>query len=106
MSGHRKSGSGGHELLRILLAERLKAARERAGMTKSELARALGVDPRHVARQERPTHLPSVGRVLAVARATGASVSEILGEGPTTEAGSPPARRPSARAPVARRSAA
>jgi DNA-binding XRE family transcriptional regulator len=58
----------------------LKAARERAGLSQSALARAVEAPERQVQRWERGEASPSVWAALAVARVLGATVEELAAD--------------------------
>ena len=58
--------------------ERLKALRERRGLTQEALAAKAGVARAYVARLEIGRHDPSLSRLHALARALGVKVSKLV----------------------------
>jgi transcriptional regulator with XRE-family HTH domain len=60
---------------KALLATRMTAARERARLTKAELARKLDLDPSSITKYENGTRQPSLAVLEAWAEATGQAVS-------------------------------
>lgn len=68
------------------MGARIRAARERAGMNKNQLARALGTSWQHVDRWERDRTQPATDSIRRLAQVLNASVGELLGD-PAEEAG-------------------
>ena len=62
------------------IARRIVAARERLGLTQADLGAAAGCAKGTVSRIERGEYVPAIGTLLALAKALGASVSELVGE--------------------------
>ena len=63
------------------LAEKIKFARERAGMTQQELALKLHVSRSAVAKWEADKGLPDIGNLRALAALFGMTLDELAGEG-------------------------
>jgi transcriptional regulator with XRE-family HTH domain len=62
------------------IAERLRAARGRAGLTLDQLAEASGLSKAHLSRLESSERLPSIGALLDLASTLGVPVNVLLGE--------------------------
>jgi len=60
--------------------QRLREAREAAGLSRAQLAHQSGVAARTIARVELENRLPRVERLQALARALGVTTTELLGE--------------------------
>lgn len=60
-------------------AERLVQARESAGLSQSQLARASGLHPSHVCRLESGERTPTVGNIACLATALGCSPAWLTG---------------------------
>lgn len=60
------------------LADRIREARERAGMNQSELARKLGVSPQTVQQWEKGGGMRGTGRAAEVAKALGVTVNWLM----------------------------
>lgn len=60
-------------------ATRLRALRERAGLSQSELARLSGVGQNSISRYEAGQFEPQVQQLLALARALKCKVEELTG---------------------------
>lgn len=58
--------------------ERLKALREKRGITQQELAQMTGSDWSQISRYEREVNLPTADRVVALARALRVSPNKLL----------------------------
>ncbi len=71
-------------------AERLKAERERTGLSQADLAERAGCGVMTVSKLERGAQEPAWPLVLALAKALGVEVTAFVVEG---EAESPPAKR-------------
>lgn len=63
-----------------VIGERLRASRERAGLTLDELAARTGLSKPHLSRLESAERQPSITALLAISAAVGAPVSTLLGE--------------------------
>lgn len=64
----------------LTLAIRLRIAREHAGMSVQDMAKALGVSRNTIPRWEDDRHPPSLGMVKQWAAETGVSLGYLLGE--------------------------
>ncbi|HMO00345.1 MAG TPA: helix-turn-helix transcriptional regulator [Miltoncostaeaceae bacterium] len=64
------------------MSNRLRDARERAGLSQAELAQRAGVSRQAVGAVEAGRHAPSVDTALRLARAVGASVEDVFGTAP------------------------
>lgn len=91
----------------IEVGSRLRARRERDGLTLRELARRLGVSPSAISQVETGKSLPSVSRLYAIVTELGMSLDELFGHDasksarpPTTLGASPPQQRTQQRAAV------
>lgn len=62
------------------IGARIRAARNRAGLSQEAFAGRINTSRRHVMRLERGQHKPSEGMVARIAEVTGAPVREILGD--------------------------
>lgn len=60
--------------------ERLRAAREAAGLSRTQLSSRSGVAVRTIARVELENRMPRVERLQALARALGITTADVLGE--------------------------
>jgi len=69
----------------------LQAYRKKAGMTQAQLAERSGLPLRSLQNWEAGHRMPRAEALLALARAVGATVEQLLTEPPTTE---PPQERP------------
>ena len=63
------------------IAEKIKAARSRAGMSQQELADKLHVSRSAVAKWESDRGLPDIENLMAIARLFGMTLDELTGEG-------------------------
>ena len=63
---------------RVLLANRLREARERAHLTVRQLGIAIGRDPSHVVRLETRRRTPRVTDLWKIAEATGRTVEQFV----------------------------
>jgi transcriptional regulator with XRE-family HTH domain len=63
------------------LGDRIKRARQAAGLTQAELAALLNVAPNSVARWESENRVPSVVMVTAIAKATAQAPSYFFEDG-------------------------
>jgi transcriptional regulator with XRE-family HTH domain len=61
------------------LPDRIRAARNRAGLSQRQMARALGVTPSAVAQWELGDTTPTHEHLLAIAAATNSDVAQIFG---------------------------
>jgi transcriptional regulator with XRE-family HTH domain len=66
----------------VSIGERLRSARERAGLTLDQTAELSGLSKAHLSRLESAERQPSIAALLAVAEALGTPVSALLGEQP------------------------
>lgn len=67
------------------IGQRLRAARDRAGVSNRDLAAAMGTDPASIYRYFSGVRLPPLTALPAVARVTGTTVEWLLtGQGPAT----------------------
>lgn len=57
----------------------IRALREAAGMSQTELARRIGVKPCTVSVMELPGHFPEPSRIPAIADALGCSIDALFG---------------------------
>lgn len=57
---------------------KIKAARLRAGMTQSQLARAAQTSERNIVRWENDQNSPRAGHVAAIAKATGVDQGDLM----------------------------
>jgi class 3 adenylate cyclase len=72
------------------VGERIRARRERLGMTQRDVASGLQVSAQAVSKWERGENAPDVGVCVALSRLLGVSLDWLLGgHGPTTEGGRP-----------------
>lgn len=71
--------------LGMVLGRNIAALRKAHGMTQSELAEALGVEPLTVSRFERGVNLPTLPRLEQIADLLGASVGAMVSESSTLE---------------------
>ncbi len=62
------------------IGERLRSARDRAGLTLEQLADATGLSKAHLSRLESSDRQPSIAALLDVSAALGVSVNVLLGE--------------------------
>lgn len=62
------------------LADRIRQAREAAGLNQSDLARRLGVKPQSVNQWERGKTRPGMRRLEKIASVLGVSAAELVGE--------------------------
>ena len=62
------------------IGERLRAARDRAGLTLDQLAEATGLSKAHLSRLESSERQPSIAALLDVSATLGVSVNVLLGE--------------------------
>jgi len=69
------------EAVLVTIGERLRAAREREGLTLDQTAELSGLSKAHLCRLESAERQPSIAALLALSEALGAPVSELLGEG-------------------------
>lgn len=60
------------------LGARIRAARLQAGMTQAALARAIGTTERNIVRWETSKNQPRTQSLVAIARATGVDLEELL----------------------------
>lgn len=67
----------------VSIGERLRSARERAGLTLDQTAELSGLSKAHLSRLESAERQPSIAALLALADALGTPVSGLLGEEPT-----------------------
>lgn len=58
--------------------DRLRAWRERAGLTQQQLADALGTGPAAISRLERDIHSPTVANLCRIAEALGVDARDLL----------------------------
>jgi transcriptional regulator with XRE-family HTH domain len=65
------------------VAPRLRELRREGGLTLEEAAARVGLSPAHLSRLETGRRQPSLPMLLALARAYGTTVSDLLGETPT-----------------------
>lgn len=63
----------------MTLGTRLRAARERAGLTQAQVGEALHVSRQYVHRLEAGDHEPTAGTLRALCLALGCSADSILG---------------------------
>lgn len=61
------------------VARGLAVWRERAGLSQSAVARAVGVDHSTVSRWESGSRTPSVPQLIAIARESGMSIDALVG---------------------------
>ena len=64
------------------MTNRLRDARERAGLSQAALAARAGISRQAVGAVEAGRHAPSVDTALRLARAVGATVEEVFGAAP------------------------
>jgi len=64
----------------------IKKYRERAGISKAELARTMEVDSAAVTRWEKGTALPRAAKIPKLADLFGCSIDQLYGRQPPTEA--------------------
>ncbi|MFO0546861.1 MAG: helix-turn-helix domain-containing protein [Polyangiaceae bacterium] len=64
----------------MLVASRLRSVRKRKGMTIETLAAQAGIHKAHLSRIERGEKTPSLGTLMALAKALGVEMSELFGE--------------------------
>jgi len=64
----------------VSIGERLRSARERAGLTLDQTAELSGLSKAHLSRLETAERQPSIAALLALADALGTPVSGLLGE--------------------------
>lgn len=69
----------------MTIGERIKAAREAAGMTQEQLGRELGVTGVAVMRYEKGQRMPNLGQIQAIAAALDADVVYLVCGQTTTE---------------------
>ena len=69
-----------------VLGARIRQARLRAGLTQAELARATKTSERNIVRWETSANAPRMESVAAIARATGHSLDDFLGDEDDEEA--------------------
>ncbi|MFF3768185.1 helix-turn-helix domain-containing protein [Streptomyces sp. NPDC001922] len=79
-TGQRSGGPPPEELPAV--APRLRELRRAGALTLEEAARRVGLSPAHLSRLETGLRQPSLPVLLALARAYGTTVSELLGERP------------------------
>lgn len=60
------------------IAQAITTARERRKLSKNQLANACGVARQNVVRWENGTHVPTIGTLLLVAKATGTTVAALV----------------------------
>lgn len=66
----------------LLVAPRLRELRRESGLTLEAAAARVGLSPAHLSRLETGQRQPSLPMLLALARAYGTTVSQLLGETP------------------------
>jgi transcriptional regulator with XRE-family HTH domain len=73
--------------LEVSIGTKLKALRLQAGLTQVQLAQAAGILQSALARYEQDQDVPSAPRIVAIAKALGTTVEEIVEESslPTTD---------------------
>jgi transcriptional regulator with XRE-family HTH domain len=64
----------------VSIGERLRAARDRAGLTLDQTAELSGLSKAHLSRLESAERQPSIAALLSLADALGTAVSALLGE--------------------------
>lgn len=69
-----------------VLGARIRQARLRAGLTQAELARATKTSERNIVRWETSANAPRMESVAAIARATGHTLDDFLGDEDDEEA--------------------
>jgi len=69
--------------LLVSIGERLRAAREGAGLTLDQTAELSGLSKAHLSRLESAERQPSIAALLSLADALGTPVSSLLGEQPS-----------------------
>jgi transcriptional regulator with XRE-family HTH domain len=62
----------------ILLGAELRRAREEAGLSQEQLARATGIDRAYISELERDKNSPTVDRLVKLSRAMGIRASVLL----------------------------
>jgi transcriptional regulator with XRE-family HTH domain len=67
----------------VSIGERLRSAREDAGLTLEQTAELSGLSKAHLSRLESAERQPSIAALLTLADALGTTVSTLLGEQPT-----------------------
>lgn len=65
---------------RQVSGDRLRKARNDAGMTQAQLARAAGVSERNIVRWENNQHTPRIEHLIAISKATGTPMEELYGD--------------------------
>lgn len=70
-----------------MIADRLKQARQEAGLTQEELASAVGVHALTISHFECGRVRPSLDTVVRLAAALGTTVGALLGEAPAAQGG-------------------
>lgn len=78
------------QMLRTI-GERVRALRDRAGLTQAQLADAAGIEAVTLSRYECGARSPSVSTLGRIARALGVPVSDVVDDGRSLP---PPVRRP------------
>jgi transcriptional regulator with XRE-family HTH domain len=68
--------------LLVSVGQRLRAARERVGLTLDQTAELSGLSKAHLSRLESAERQPSIAALLSLSGALGAPVSVLLGENP------------------------
>ena len=66
------------------IGERLRAARDRAGLTLDQMAEASGLSKAHLSRLESGERQPSIAALLDLSAALGVQVNALLGEDRTS----------------------
>lgn len=69
-----------------VLGAKIKQARLRAGLTQAQLARATQTSERNIVRWETSANAPRMESLAAIARATGHTVDDLLGDDEDEEA--------------------
>ena len=70
------------DVVLVSIGERLRAARERVGLTLDQTAELSGLSKAHLSRLESAERQPSIAALLALSGAVGTPVSALLGEQP------------------------
>ena len=63
---------------KILIGERIKTLRKRAGLTQERLAERVGLDARHLSRLETGKHFPTLDSLERIAEVLGVELAEFF----------------------------